>query len=288
MMPDSKTKLYGVTLLVLLIIGLFSVNQVFSLLQVPDSELSTRTLIAYSQELSYDYSVTLLPNAMYNASILRRGEGILYQSIIGIVSLTTEHFLTSNKPLNEVHITNKITIKLEAPGKWNKTLTESEIERYFQLSPGLNFNIAYNSTLLSELFDTIDKETRTRSTTHNIVISPTYTAKAVNNETNINQDFTPALTISYITDSGKGSYIDFNGLYQEKDEKVTQTTSITPPFEQNWVRIQRWSYFIIGSTSGFAFLGTSFLFARNLPMTKQEESDRIRKKYQDLLSPLSD
>jgi len=254
--------------------------------QLPTYETQTETLCTYQHTGTYNYVAELKPNIIYsNETTLTPGEGTLYTAIVDHINLTFTYAFACNPEPENSTLEHHIMIQLESPGKWAKTLSDTEAEEALKLNGVVNFTMHVNCTKIREIVDNIDKETGTRSTTYNINVKPTIHVVANTTTENIDETFTPELAVSFKTEANKGNYIAIENLKQTKPGEITKThrTPLT------WVEYQRTGSYVATAATATCLAFSAFLYVRYKPAvlpTKQTEKliKKLTDSYKELIA----
>lgn len=174
----------------------------------------------YSHVADYDYSVDLKPNVIINkTTLISSDEERIYFNIVKEIDVSFMYNFSSI-PDNEIlNCSNEITVKFEAPDKWEKILSVSEAKELLGLDTSLDFSLHFNSSRIKEVFSIIDKETGAVSSVYNIVITPKISLVAKISGEKVSDVFSPVLMVEFHQDE-KGDYITIGDLYQTKSETL--------------------------------------------------------------------
>ena len=169
-MRKHAVRSYGFKILLIMLACLAAVSalSIYYTHQLPTSEVHTKTLAIYQHIGAYNYIAKLKPNVIYqNRTTLNPGEGTLYTAIVEYVNLTFTYAFISNPKPEDIKVESYMTVQIESPGRWIRTLKPSEIKEMFHLSGSLNWTMQINSTKVRAFVEAIDKEIygATRSST---------------------------------------------------------------------------------------------------------------------------
>jgi len=244
--------------------------------QLPTQQTQTITLCTYRHTGTYDYIAALKPNTIYNKTTLKAGEGTFYTAIVDYVNITFTYSFTSTPKPDNATTNHQITIQLESPEKWTKTLTAAEARETLQLTSDLNFTLQINCTKVAEFVKLIDKDTGTTSTTYNINVKP-----AIHLTSNaIDETFNPQLTVAFKQDATKGKYISIEPLTTTKPGQITETRQIPMP----WVEKQRKISMIATVIAAVATTATSTLYIKNKPeKPRRKPMEKRIEPYKELM-----
>ncbi|MEM3437512.1 MAG: DUF5305 family protein [Nitrososphaerales archaeon] len=262
-------------LIILAILTLISTISTFYVYQQPIYK--TVILGTYQQSGIYNYTAQLKPNIIYNKTILKPNEGILYTNIVNYVNVTfTYTFTCTPEPINQT-ILHQILIQLESPGKWTRNLTMMEAWELFQLTNDLNFTFQINPEKIAEIIMQIENETGLSLPNYRINISPTIYVMANLTTSIIEDTFNPKLTVAFVQDPSIGKYIAIWPL-KTSVEKITGTKQILQPWIAN-MRIAS-TIFAIASASGLTIL--TGLYIKTKPKVKT--ISKIMAPYKDIIA----
>lgn len=249
--------------------------------QLPLYETKVITIAEYSHRQYYTYLATLKPNILYNRTILRPGEGVLYTAIVNCIYITSKYsFVSSPAPMNVTTNTN-IKIEIESPEKWVRPLSEDEAIDLLQLGGSQVFEFTVNNTKIKDYVTRIDEEVGVRSTSYNLNIIPTIQCNVIMTASRIEETFTPKLTLSYISSGDKGNYISIEERSQTKDGKITETKKIH--FE--WVEKHRKMAYASTAATSIFLTGSAILYIRRRPeMPPKKTIEKVIATYKDLIT----
>ncbi|MEM1556710.1 MAG: DUF5305 family protein [Nitrososphaerota archaeon] len=283
----NKIKFIKILLITLAILIAVSLISLFYAYQKPTYERQTIILGTYTHRAIYDYIAELKPNIIYNKTTLRPGEGTLYTAITTRINVTFTYTFTSNPNPEKANITmENIVAKIESPGKWVKTLHESEIREIMNLEGSVNFTLRIDCAAIKQLIDKIDKEVGTYTSSYNVYVTPTIRINAIVAERTVNETYTPELIIAFKTGTEKSNYISIEGLNQTKNKDITETREITYPE----VEARRNMF---SATTLAAAIGLAALIIAHLKIVGQQKSTerkskeilkRVMEEYKDMIA----
>ncbi|MEM1607473.1 MAG: DUF5305 family protein, partial [Candidatus Bathyarchaeia archaeon] len=254
--------------------------------QKPTYERQTIVLGTYTHRATYDCIAELKPNIIYNKTTLRQGEGTLYTAITTRINVTFTYTFTSNpNPESANIIMENIVVEIESPGKWVKTLRESEIREIMSLEGSVNFTLRIDCAAIRQLIDKIDKEVGTYTSSYNVYVTPTIRINAIVAERTVNETYTPELTIAFKTGTEKGNYISINGLNQTRNRSITETKEIAHPE----VEAQRNASYLATATTAIGLAASAITYIRESSKLKpKKEGDekvrRVAEEYKDIIA----
>jgi hypothetical protein len=252
----NRTILNEILIVIFLITTVVAVFAVVYSYQLATERVEVATLGDYSLSGEYTYEAVLVPNLLYNTTLLRQGEGTLFQPLVNSVAITFNYLFTSSPSATRQSLDYRVIAQLSSQ-KYNKTLTPQEADRWLVMnSSTVDFTCFLNTSLLSEVFATLDSETGSISSEKSIILKPVIFQTAEIEGRNITEVFTPQLKISYLLDAG--SYISIQPLTSSKSGSITQTDVIQQP----GVSTTRFASVIGLAISAIALLASVALFMR--------------------------
>ncbi|MEM3442632.1 MAG: DUF5305 family protein [Candidatus Bathyarchaeia archaeon] len=278
----DKTKLAKTMLIIFAVLTAISALSIYHTHQLPTHETQTTTLCTYQHNATYNYTAKLKPNIIYNKTTLNPDEGTLYTAIVEYINLTFTYTFKSNPEPQNTQINHQTKIQIESPGKWQRTLTETEAQEILQLTQNLNNTMQINSTKIKQFIEAIDKEIygTTRTTTYNTNIKPQIHITANINAQTIDETFTPELTIAFKTDVKKGNHITIENLNQTKQGKITETKEIPLPHTQT----QRTIAYTATTITAISLTISTILYAKNKPPPKPNKTiEKLTTPYKELI-----
>jgi len=281
----NMDKLIKILLITFAILTAASAISLFYAYQKPTYERQTIILGTYTHEAIYDYIAELKPNIIYNKTALRPGEGTLYTAITTRINVTFTYTFSSNPNPESANITREsIVIEIESPGKWAKTLRESEIREIMNLEGSVNFTFRIDCAVIRQLIDRIDKEVGTYTSSYNIYVTPTIRINTIVAERTINETYTPELTIAFKTGTEKGNYISIDGLSQTRSRSITETKEIVHPE----VEAQRNISYLTTVITSIGLAVSAITYIRELgklkPREVAEKIRRVAEEYKDIIA----
>ncbi|MEM2860280.1 MAG: DUF5305 family protein, partial [Candidatus Bathyarchaeia archaeon] len=199
---------------------------------------------------------------------------------------TFTYTFSSNPNPESANITREsIVIEIESPGKWAKTLHESEIREIMNLEGSVNFTLRIDCAAIRQLIDRIDKEVGTYTSSYNIYVTPTICINAIVAERTINETYTPELTIVFKTGTEKGNYISIDGLSQTRSRSITETKEIA----HQEVEAQRNASYLATATTAIGLAASAITYIRESSKLKlkEEEAEKVRRvaeEYKDIIA----
>jgi hypothetical protein len=243
------------TILVLMFIfallSLISLIGVYFAHQLPTEEEKIIPLCTYEHRGEYDYTARLKPNNLYNKTVLKTGEGVLYTKITELVNVTFTYTFNSSLPAN-ITLLYSFNMNLES-SRWPKrTLSAAppKILNFTKESTAqLQIAQSINVTELDMLKNAIDKETGTYTSEYSLVLEPIINVIAKTVVGEINEPFTPVMNMSLRYGTPEGDYIAIEGLTQARQGYIARKEVTYHPE----VAIQRYTSYAL-STAFVAFL----------------------------------
>jgi hypothetical protein len=271
--PEKTT----ILLTLFTILTLISLLTVYATHQIPTEETTTNTLCTYTSTANYDYTAILDHNTIYNnITILKPNEGTLYTKITRQINLTLTYTFHATLP-TETAITYSLTRNLQTA-----TIQHQISETTQTTTNQTQIQITIPQVIKSELDPIISRlasETGTSTSAYySLEITLTFTITANTTVGQINQTFTPTLTIEFQhTDQGDITTID--GLYQTKTGAITENQTIT---HQDIIN-QRYESYILITLSIAGLFFSSYFYIKIKPKTEQIPPDKLIAPYKDLI-----
>lgn len=279
MKPDHK--LYRVLSIIFAILTVASIVGVYYTRQLPLYENRTTTLCTYLHRGTYDYVASLLPNIIYNLTKLGPGEGTLYASIVEKIDLEFAYSFTSTPRPSNITVIRGLTIELESPDKWNRTLTEDEARELLQLEGSEVIKMSINETKIRPIIERIEEETGLRSTSYNLNVRPEIHIEAIMATRRIEETFIPELEISFITGGEKGNYIEISELRHSGPWKITENSQI----HLQWVEKQRNTSYLAISTTSIALAASVYQYIMMRPeIPPSRKIEKLISQHKELIT----
>jgi len=258
-----------------------SIISVFYTHQQALYEYKINTIATYKHTEYYSYLAKLKPNTFYNRTILRPKEGTLYTAIVDYVNITSKYsFISSPPPKNATTNTN-VEIEIESPDKWTRTLSKDEALDLLKFSGSQDFKITVNRTKIYEFVKLIDEEIGIRSTSYNLNVKPLIHCSAIVATTQIEETFTPTLTISFVSSGDKGNYISIEEIFQTKDGKITETSKNY----LEWVEEQMKTAYASTAITSILLAASAVLYIKRRPETPPRKPiEKVIAPYKDLIT----
>ena len=260
------------------ILTLISIITVYTTHQTPTEETTINTLCTYTNTATYDYTAILEPNTIYsNITILKPNEGTLYTKITRQINLTLAYTFHATLPADTT-ITYSLTqtlktatlshqINTTTPTTTNQTQIQITIPRIIkgELDP-----------IITKLATETGVST---STYYSMDITPTFTISANTTAGQINQTFTPTLTIEF-KHADEGDITTIGDLYQTNTGAITQSGTTT----HQDIIAQRYASYILITISAAGLFFSTYFYIKTKPKTKEPPSlDKITAPYKDLI-----
>jgi len=269
---------------ILIIFGVLaaaSIISVFYTHQLPLYETKINTIATYKHTEFYSYLAKLKPNTFYNRTILRPREGPLYTAIVDCINITSRYSFISSPPPKNATMNTNVEIEIESPDKWTRNLSEDEALDLLKFSGSQDFKITVNRTKIYEFVNRIDEEVGLRSTSYNINVKSTIHCSTIIAARQIEENFTPTLTISFITSGDIGNYISIGELFQTKDGKITETNKIY----LEWVEKQRKIAYASTAVTSILLATSAVLYTQRRPEAPPKKPiEKVISPYKDLIT----
>ena len=259
------------------ILTLTSIITIYTVYQTPTEETTTSTLCTYGSIATYDYTAILEHNTIYsNITILKSNEGTLYTKITRQINLTLTYTFDATLPADTT-ITYSLTQTLQTgtlshqintttPTTTNQTLIQITIPRIIKAE-------------LDPIITKLATETGvSTSTYYSMDITPTFTISANTTAGQINQTFTPTLTIEF-KHADEGDITTIGDLYQTKTDTITENETII----RYDILYQRYASYILIAISIAGLFPSTYFYIKTKPKTEQIPLDKITAPYKDLI-----
>lgn len=243
--------------------------------QLPTSETETNTLYTYLHKGEFDYEAKLVPNVIYNKTVLRPGNGTIFTAILETITLSFNYTFASYPRSENTSTYQRVAFTLQSPEKWNRTLSDGEAKDLLQLDRSSTYTVVINSTRLREFVDAIDKETGMRTQNYNLLISSTVHTIAHTPAGTIDDVFSPSLKVSFTAGGDRGNYVEMTELTKTKPGEMTRTVTAT----LQWIIDQRNASYAATLISSPALAVSMFLYVTHKPEPPPS------KKLEKLVSP---
>jgi hypothetical protein len=267
-----------------ILLTLFTILTIIALLtlyiahQTPTEETTTQTICTYRSTADYDYTATLDPNnIIYNGkTTLKPNEGPIYTKITRQINITLTYTFYTTLP-SEATITYTTTQTLKTSAiqyKISQTTPQTTNEKQIQIELA-----QINKTETDPIIARISSEMGITSTPYyTIEITTTFTINANITISQIQQTFTPTITVTFQrTDQGEITTI--TNLYQTKTEAITQDQTTTRYDIIN----QRYAAYSLTTIAiaGLAF--STYFHTKTKPKTKETSIEKLLAPYKDLI-----
>ena len=274
-MKLEKTKTLIIIFTILTLIALLTLYTVH---QNPIEETITNTVCAYTSTADYDYTAMLkTPNLIYNnKTTLKPDEGTIYTKITRQINLTlTYNFQTTLQ--SNATITYKIkTILKTSALTYTLSQTTPETTNQKQIQIQLPPII---KTETDPIVAQIASEMGLSSTQYyTLEITPTFTVNADTTAGQIQQTFTPTITITYQrTEQGETTTIE--PLYQTRSGALTENQTV---IHYDIVNQRNASYILTAiAAAGLAF--STHFHMKTKPKTPEKPLEKVIAPYKDLI-----
>jgi len=269
-------------------LSLVSISNVYSTHQLPIEKERITILCTYSQVGKNEYTANLKPNFIYNQSTLKRGEGLIYTKITESIETNFTYIFKISGLNHPANITINYGIDaIYASPLWEKRF--NVVPMSAQNSTGSTaylFNdYVVNLNEAEEIFEVIERETGTSTSTYNLTILPKIHTVAYTDVGTIDEHFNPSMTIQFIHYATEGDHITIDGFDYQRLDGLYENEKIYQP----WIMTQRY-YSYAYSLASFSALGLfSWLFIKNRPprIRIKNPLDEIIKKYEEILFEIS-
>ncbi|MEM2363804.1 MAG: DUF5305 family protein [Candidatus Nezhaarchaeales archaeon] len=226
----KKVKIVKVLIIVFSALLLFSLVYLYNVHQQPILERKIVTIASYVHRAMYDYVAELKPNIIYNKTILRPGEGILYATLTNKINISFIYMFSSNPPPEAINVVMRgLTAKIESPDKWTKVLQKEELIELLNFRGSVNFTLEVDCLLLKQIVNAIDKELGVYSSSYNLFIAPEVLVNARIAGRSVSEVYTPQLTVTFKISADRGGYISLEGLEQTQSREIKDVIEVFHP-----------------------------------------------------------
>jgi hypothetical protein len=238
----------------------------------------------------FDYEVTLLPNKLYDTTVLKSdvsatdtpsspqvvlGPGLVYfPDIIDRIAGRFSYHLLCDRPVSEQSEEVQVTAIVQNPGQWSKELVvvpaASEVGSFIMSFP---IDIEYYTTVI----DAIGEETGTRGSSYTITIKASVHTSALTDVGAINDTYSQTLAVN----------LESNTLTFGKELSGSKSGSIDGAETSDAPEAASRTPWIIGlviALLALGYFGWSQAQLRVAPVSAGEaEAARARKKYRQMM-----
>jgi len=268
-------RIIGLALLAVLLA--VSAYGVFYFHRLPSERTKFVELYRYGHVGTFDYSVELKPNILYNKTTVGPGEAI-YLNLAQTMDIRFVYEFNCTRPA-EVSGSYSVHMYLELPEQWTKRFTLVSVVPFN--SEGFSFSHQLNITSINELIHAIERETATRAPAYNLTITPVIHVSARVGGDLIEEDFSPSMVITFA-----GSRLTVEGLEHSQPKIVGETKVEPAPWDLYGIPIlvSHLRYLSYAALAGFSVaIVWAAYYKRAEPKSVAE---RIRKKYGELIADL--
>ena len=261
------------------IIGIFAILLIFSLYSIysaygkPLETQETDVLISYSQTGTYNYDVYLLDNLIYNKTVLKPGEGVLFKNIVDHINATFNYNFKIDSE-STIFGTYKI-LALVQTDMWSKTYTLVPEKSFTKTGKNAAFTQSFPIDFLyfEDVVAEINSQIGVNSPNPSLVITSYIQVDTENDIGDVHETFSPSISVSLNKNVISMSEVLSSSDYGSKTEKHTVIHSDVATERTNWGII----------TIIFAIiLAIILIFTKNIAeaFDKTEKMiKKIRKKY---------
>lgn len=268
----------------LITFGILAAASIVSILythQLPVYENRINTIATYKHTEYYNYVAKLKPNTFYNRTILHPREGPLYTAIVDHVNITSRYSFISSPPHENATMNTNVEMEIESPDKWTRTLMEDEAVDLLKFSGSQDYKITVNHTKIFDYVRCIDEEVGVRSASYNLNIESTIHCSTIIAARQIEENFNPTLTISFISSGDKGNYISIGDLHQTKDGNITETSKIY----LDWVEKQRKVAYASTTVTSILLATSAVLYIKKRPEAPPRKPiEKVIAPYKELIT----
>lgn len=172
-------------------------------------------------------------------------------------------------------------MEIESPEKWIRPLSEDEALDLLNLGGSQVFEFTVNHTKIKEYVTRIDEEVGIRSTSYNLNIISTIHSSVIIAAKQIEETFTPKLTIYFISSGDKGNYISIEERLQTKDGEITETSKI----HHARVEKERKKAYASTAITSILLVGSAVLYIKRRPKSPPKKPiEKVIAKYKELIT----
>lgn len=213
--------------------------------QEPTSSQERNTILTYSSHSQFDYVANLIENTVYNKTILRPGEGIIFKQIVDSLNGSHQYRFQISESAH-IQTTYSLTAIIRTD-IWTKTYTL--VPRQTSNSTGtrhtLNHDFPIDYRFYDSILSTINQETGITAPNPRLLLRASVSVTARTDEKTITDSFSPEITMSL--DRRTIEFSDI--LSMQKSGSETETVTIHHPEveqkQQNRLYITLFSVFIL-------------------------------------------
>lgn len=273
----AKRSIATALVLIFIVTTIGAVLAAVYIYQQPLESTETTTLATFSQRGQYSYVAELVPNIIYNTTILRPGDGVLWLPILSYVNITFDYSFSSDPAPTNASLTNYVQVVMSSQ-KWEKTLSPEDAMEWLSLdTSSLNFTAFVNSTMLYELFKMIDEETASSSTQYNVTITPYIFQRATVAGEPVYEVFRPEVKVIFRQDQGR--FLDITPLGSTNQRSITDTVII----KNAQLETFRMAAIAGIAISGVALAVSLFLLLRSRPSEAPKSIEKMMSPHKDII-----
>ena len=273
---NTSTK-YLILLAVFAVLTAISAATVYSALQIPESDTTTKVAGTYISTANYGCTAQLNQSMIYNnQTSMKPSEGILYTRLVKRFDLSLTYQFNATFPIPttiQYHLTR--TLKTS---QWEYQLpsvssTETTDQKIIQVKiPSIS------TDEIESIVNRINKETGSFDNLYIIEVKPTFIITGISPLGSINESFEPVLRIS--TNSTKQGYVTtVDGQNQLQSGEFTETLTTTNPGVPN----QRYASYALASLSLVGLVMSSWLYLRNRTGTPKMGAEKQIEAHKDII-----
>jgi hypothetical protein len=257
-----------IVVIILVLLSVFCLYAVVYAQSLQVQRQSTVTVASYSIRGDYDYNATLLPNLLYNTTVLEMRNGSLFTSITKSIDVSfTCTFSLSRPGALTLSSTYLVTLSTRA---WNKTLEDSTetTQRSDIDSAVVSKSFQLNVTQILALTKEIETELQYTSPSYLLQIKPLATGSLLLAGTTVPVRFEAPLNLTI-----SAGVISTSGATYSKRGNVTSSFSTT---DNGVVRLRDVSYASLAGSLGL--LAVCTFYALRLGKPGRKEADELETK----------
>jgi hypothetical protein len=268
-----------------ILLSLVSILFLYSAHTTPIEETLVTASYAYEYEGTYDYTVALKPNTIYdNNATLKPGEGTIYRRITDHIDVNFTYFFSGDQTAN--FTISYVTHEYVETASWDKQIAEFPKEVIKSSGDTINFSVInipaiFPSSIL-QIVNEINADTGIITGDYSLNITIEMRIEAETSAGSVDESFAPSLKADFKVTPDQGETISITGLEYTKTGSKTKTEEIYQP----WVEQQRNIYYGFSTVSFFGLAVSVWFYTKNRPtkpLEAQKLIDEIIEPYEEII-----
>lgn len=264
-------------LAIIIVFMLISTMSTILAYQEPVTTEEKNTVLTYSGNSQFDYLSTLINNTVYNKTLLRPGEGIIFKQIVDNITGTHQYqFQISESATISSSYSLRAIIQTDL---WTKTYTLIPTKTSESTGTRLTLTESYpiDFRFYDSILTTINEETGINAPNPLLLIQASITVSAKTSEYTIFETFNPEITMSL-----NQKTIEFSDLLSlSKSGSKTETITIEHPEVEETQQARLYTS-IASVIILFIYLAITKMKPTEITALEQE-LNKIQKKYGEWL-----